>query len=58
MFCVPDDALNKAIKAMRQQKEDEQKARDCYAAEKARLEGIINQLQGRIGELEGQVILA
>ncbi len=57
VLCIPDDALNKAIKAMRQQKEDEQKARDCYAADKARLEGIINQLQGRIGELEGQVLM-
>ena len=52
----PDDVLNKAIKAMRNQREEDLRSKDGLAQEKARLEALINQLQGRVADLEGQVL--
>ena len=54
-FLFPDDVLNKAIKAMRNQREEDLRSKDGLAQEKARLEALINQLQGRVADLEGQV---
>ena len=40
---------------MRNQREEDLKSKDGLAQEKARLEALINQLQGRVADLEGQV---
>lgn len=50
-----DDVLNKAIQAMRNQRDQDLKSKDCLAQEKSRLEACVNQLQGRIADLEAQV---
>ena len=50
-----DDVLNKAIQAMRNQREQDMRSKDSLAQDKARLEALVNQLQGRVADLEGQV---
>ena len=50
-----DDVLNKAIAAMRKQREDDLRSKDGLMSDKARLEALINQLQARIADLEAKV---
>ena len=42
---------------MRNQRDEDMRSKDGLAHDKARLEALVNQLQGRVADLEGQVCL-